>query len=534
MNNSPKQVFKGGWEELANAVHTSNKGTITIVNFSKDIFIKPDGTMLFATRDNVVEAYTMSRPYDVSTISGVIATFTITEDSDPHGIAFAPDGTSMIIAGRTTKTLYQYFFLIPWDITTTVPLVTTMSLSTLSVFVGQCEFSRDGDFVFVNDNTTIHSFPLPLTFDIVSNVTTTTFTPSGFPSLLSFSFKPEGDKMYIYDEGDTLLSEYNLPTINDITTAVLTGKSINLQTALNVLSPTLFTFFRSNGNELFVLDENLSDIYKMHSQERWDIPNLSYFSNIEPIPVAFADVKAVNWKPDGTKYYIADKTGNVSNIIEFTTLHPHNQTGAVQTAIFEITDENRITGMWWRPDGTRVYTIGLSDRVRQINVPIPWDVSSMVNPTISVAPGGLGLPNGIFFKTVNGVETRMYISGNANPDFVKQFDLTTPGNIQGGLTLSGTLDVDLTATNPMDLVFKLDGKQLYVITPVMDIVVRFVLSIPWDVTSTTLPADSLDISAEEIGGSGLFIRQHDGKKLYIVGVGADSVISYDMSINLVP
>lgn len=529
MRNSAKQVFKGGWEELANAIHTDNVGSFPTSAFQKSYFIKPDGTLIFVIKDTIVEVHAMSIPYDVSTIGAVVATFPITVDSSPSGIAFTPDGSSMIVSGQTNKILYQFTLPTPWDVTSIVAAPTTMSLSVMGTFIRECMFSRDGDFVFVNDSVEIFSFPLPTPFDITSNVSNTKFTPPAFPDFLSFFFKPEGDKLYIYDSNTGDLTEYDLPTINDITTATPTGKTItDLHDLIGIASSSLFLFFRSNGMELFALDESLNDIYKLHLDESWDITTASYFSNINAIPTA--DPRTISWKPDGSKYFIGDH--NADTIAEFTTLHPWNQTGATQTASFPIAAiQNRITGMWWNLDGTHCYIIGLqSDRVNRLNVSTPWDVSTMSNPGISIVPTNLQFPTGI---CLNKDESKVYISNNSSPDTINEYELITPGDITT-ISFIDSLDVSTipTAVQPQDLILKSDEKMIYVASITQDRISRF----SWDsgTISNAVFEDFLDISAEETIVMGLFIRQHDGKKLYIVGSDSLNVISYDMSINLVP
>jgi len=521
MRNSPKEVFRGGWEELANAIHTPNISSVlpNVIDFK----MRPDGSQIIVLEPTQLGVYDLAIPYDISSHGAINSTINFV---NALGFDVKNDGSVIYFVNAISTS--QFNLNTPWD-PSSINFPSFESIVINIPNISAITFSRDGDFFFVVDTVSgITRFPLPIPFDITSNVSNALLY--NFANKSDVKFKPEGDKMFVVDFDTHHIEEFVLNTLWDPSDRTFVS-NIEID---ETTTPTSLDV-RSNGKEYFVLDTSGPNIRKYNGDQSWVGDTVSYFSNTEPGPGGFTSIRAINWKPDGTKYYLADRTGNVSNIIEFTTLHPHNQTGAVQTGIFNLTTENRITGMWWRPDGTRLYTIGLSDRIRQIDVSIPWEVSlaSMsISPNIG-NPGGLGLPNGIFFKFENGQETRMYISGASSPDFVKQFDLTTPGDITG-LILVGTLDVELTASNPQDLVMKLDGKQLYLISLGMDIVARFVLSIPWDVTSTLLPVDSVNIAPLEINGTGMFIRQHDGKKLYIVGTTNLSVISYDMSINLVP
>ncbi len=515
MRNSPKQVFAGGWDKITSAVYTENilDGLVDIGGF----FIKPDGTMLFLELTNTIQAYDLSVPWDVFSAGPIIASFPITDDSNALGLSFSPDGTIMIVVGENTKILYSYVLPNPWDITSIIAAPTTMSLAVMLSSVYNCAFSRDGDYVFVNDIVDIHSFPLPTAYDITSNVTSTSST-LGLAVFGGFAFKPEGNRMYVVDLFNETIHEFELSTINDITTATPTGNTLSIFQIIG--GNTLI--FRPNGNEFFATSIGSGEIKKLSMTNSWDIPNASYFTNEQLIPSP--NPIAISWKPDGTKYYIADF--NDDTITEFTTIHPFNQSGATQTAQINVTTiQNRIVGMSWNPDGTMLFIIGTAqDRINRLNFSVPYDLSTFTDPAIFFLVPGLRFPTGVFFR-YDGL--KFYVSNNDVSDTIVEFDMSIAWDITTA-TFVGDLDVDAITSSTQDLFLKNDGQRLYVID-VSGIIARFNLLAPWDVSSG-VHIDSIDVSAQETACLGLFIRQDNGKKLYFLGRDMDTLVSYDMGV----
>jgi DNA-binding beta-propeller fold protein YncE len=67
--------------------------------------------------DNVLE-YSLSTAWDVSTASYSQAFYVGTQESQPRGIVFKPDGTKMYIAGANGDEVNEYDLSTAWDIST--------------------------------------------------------------------------------------------------------------------------------------------------------------------------------------------------------------------------------------------------------------------------------------------------------------------------------------------------------------------------------------------------------------------------------
>ena len=78
-----------------------------------------------------VNEFALSIPYCLST-AGFIDSFNVSAQEDkPHGIAFSPDGTKMLIAGNTGNDVSEYTLSTAWDV------------STATFVSGECDLAAD-------------------------------------------------------------------------------------------------------------------------------------------------------------------------------------------------------------------------------------------------------------------------------------------------------------------------------------------------------------------------------------------------------
>lgn len=180
------------------------------------VFFKPDGTMMYivgSTNDKVY-FYTLTIPWVVS--SAVLysnTTSVASQQTVPSSIFFKPDGTKMYVAGYTPYGVHQYSLSSPWlsGVSYDTKFLDT---SAQSAAQGLC-FSSDGSRVFVTNFTTgvVYQYNLTTPWDVstgsYSGISYSVATPATGPS--GVTFKPEGDKMYIF--GRTNYKFYQFSTV---------------------------------------------------------------------------------------------------------------------------------------------------------------------------------------------------------------------------------------------------------------------------------------------------------------------------------
>jgi DNA-binding beta-propeller fold protein YncE len=186
-------------------------------------------------------------------------------------------------------------------------------------------------------------------------------------------------------------------------------------------------------------------------------------------------------------------------------------------------EEGAPTGVFFKPDGTKMYIIGYAgDEVNEYNLSTPWDISSETHVQARSVAAEESTPTGIFFKSDG---TKMYIVGYNDVE-VNEYTLSTPWDVSSETHVQAR-DVSAEELYPMDIFFKSDGSTMFLVGTNGDDVNEYSLSTPWDISSET-HVGSRSVAAEETFPSGVFFSP-DGSKMYIVGNGGDEVNEYTLS-----
>lgn len=157
--------------------------------------------------------------------------------------------------------------------------------------------------------------------------------------------------------------------------------------------------------------------------------------------------------------------------------------------------EGGVTGITFKPDGTKYYTVGIGiDRIQEYNISTPWNLSTASFSANSVALStNDSQPGGIAFSS-NG--TYVYIAGQALGN-VSQYILSTPWS--AGSLISATANLvasynvapDMASTTSLrDVTFSDNGSYMYVSTGAGTKVIQYYLSQNWNVASATFLANS--------------------------------------------
>ena len=188
-----------------------------------------------------------------------------------------------------------------------------------------------------------------------------------------------------------------------------------------------------------------------------------------------------------------------------------------------ITQEGEMTGLFFKPDGLKMYIIGENnDAVFEYNLSTAWDVSTASYlQNFSVAAQDTD-PDDVFFKPDG---TKMYIAGRAG-DYVNEYDLSTAWDISTASYLQ-RFSVAAQEANPDGIFFKPDGTKMYVAGYTGDDVNEYNLSTAWNVTTASY-LQNFSVAAQDTSPRGVFFKP-DGLKMYVVGTGADAVNEYNLS-----
>ncbi len=275
----------------------------------RGIFIKPDGKRVYVTNDeddddqSVIE-YSLTTPFDISTaVKSSETLLTIQEGggsevmNNPHAITFKPDGTRMYVirsdgtAGNTVA-LEQFSLSTPWD-SSTITWTGRTDLQTgctTSIQSRGLDFKPDGTRVFIGNegNDIIAQYDLTTPWD-VTTMTNQQCSPSitgDETKMRNIQLSSDGNFLYVGGNTDDDINKYSLTTPYNIT-------SISLETSYSISAQTgemRGFIFSSNFTKLYVTGDDGSSSGDNVIYE-YDIDCAGTITCSEPS--ANADVKAI-------------------------------------------------------------------------------------------------------------------------------------------------------------------------------------------------------------------------------------------------
>ena len=241
----------------------------------RGIFIKPDGTRVYVTNDkdnddqSVIE-YSLTTPFDISTAVKISDTPLTIEESggtevmdNPHAIVFKTDGTEMYVirsdgTSGNNVSIEQFTLSTPWN-TSTLSWTARTALRagcTTSIQSRGISFKPDGTRVFVGNegNNIIAQYDLTTPWDITSmtNQQCSGSIQSDESSLRNIQLSSDGNFLYVGGNSGDDINKYSLSSPYNIT-------SITLKTSYSIVSQTgnmRGFIFSSNFTKLYVTGDD--------------------------------------------------------------------------------------------------------------------------------------------------------------------------------------------------------------------------------------------------------------------------------------
>lgn len=254
--------------------------------------------------------------------------------------------------------------------------------------------------------------------------------------------------------------------------------------------------------------------------------NLAHAWNLDRIKVKESqnigaqdtDVTEVFFKPDGTKMYTI---GNSSDrIYEYQLSIPWDITTASNIATANLKpQDNNVQGLYFRDDGYYMFTVGITtDTVYEYKLATPWAVNTAANISAKSISSQESSARAVEFSRDGD---RMYILGTLN-DRVYEYELSIPWEVATAVYSSRSLDVSGQDNIPTALRFRPDGTELFVTGQQNNYLYRYSLTTPWNV-STAAFSGSIPLSTTQ--PTGLYIRQN-GINFYVADPYEDYVQDY--------
>ena len=436
------------------------------VTIPTDLFFKTDGTKMYIlgdTSDDVYE-YDLSTAWDVSSASYSTSRGV---GSRPEGLFFKPDGTVMYVCrSETTDRVSQYNLSTAWDISSaSAGADLTLSPSGPAGLF----FKPDGTKMYIADlGDTVDEYDLSTAWDASSatfvqdlNVQAQEDSPQ------AVSFKSDGTVMYVLGLSDRVY-QYQLSTAWDISSASFTETSsryLDVSAQDDIMGEV---FFKPDGLKMYAIGRRNDSVYEYDLSTEWDISTASY---LQTFSVSSQEIgpTALFFKPDGTEMYICGTGGDDTNQYSLSTAW--DISSASYTRTFDSSSQEvSPQGIFFKPDGLKMYIVGtLSDSINEYDLSTAWDISSAsFLQSVNIGTQD-NFPTGIFFKPDG---TKMYVTGTGagtENDQVNEYDLSTAWDVSSVSFLQGFNAEGKTFLLPASAFFKPDGLKMYVIDQIGEV-----------------------------------------------------------------
>ena len=199
-------------------ITTASEGTTKNISAqataTAEVFFKSDGTKMFVLGfdNNKVFEYDLSTAWDSSSASYNSVSFDFSsQETSARGLCFDPTGTKMYLSGQVTDSVNQYGLSSAWDVSS-ASFTQSFSVTSQDTNPSGIFFTPDGTRMIIsgNDNDNIYQYSLTSGFDIsTASYDSVSFSVSGqMTGCQGLFFKSDGTKMYVIGFNNRLLRQY--------------------------------------------------------------------------------------------------------------------------------------------------------------------------------------------------------------------------------------------------------------------------------------------------------------------------------------
>lgn len=210
--------------------------------------------------------------------------------------------------------------------------------------------------------------------------------------------------------------------------------------------------FKTDGSKMYTLvDDGKVREYDLSSN--WSIKTASHLQSLDVTPEE-SKPRGFHFKPDGAKMYVVGEDG--MDVTEYDLSVAWDISSAVPLQTFSVaTDDNKPYAITFKPDGTRMYIIGVAhETIYEYNIGVAWDISSA---SLIVKFSDFNGLTGLTFKPDG---TRMYLSNVMIEPDVVEYSLSRTWDVESAVYVQTY--PHLTSSGAADIKFNNDGSILYI------------------------------------------------------------------------
>tara|TARA_B100001939_G_scaffold209331_1_gene180001 strand:+ start:1036 stop:3543 length:2508 start_codon:yes stop_codon:yes gene_type:complete len=522
-------------------------GSLSSLNYDpENLNAKPDGTKVFVAdgSDKSVYEYDLTTAWDASTLSynSVLNASTYITSSSFSSCSFKSDGTALYV-GQYNDKIHEYTLPNAW----TFANATYNQASPAGLFTRRfrsIDFFNSGLKALVIDEYYLYEYSLSTAYDISTiNTTYTQRVPlTDFSGSVNFAQWTDGAYLFLIDS-NRILKKYTFSTAYDISTLshVSQNKVVDARKAYaenhsnagGDRNPFYIyqNTWNSNGTKLYVsyfVSNTEAGIAVFNLSTAWDLSTASFDSfNVEDpsthnnrtyFSSTFATApRDISWGSSGSKFYMMGPISTLYELSASTNYDIGAYTAAWDwpTDIQAIEKDGRGYGLWFKPDGTKVYTAGnYSDQVNQYNLSTAWNINTMpYSPSSQLSTQENW--KGLFFS--NDGSTLWLL--NDYYDSVDEYSLSTNWEVNTASFVQrrteGAMSLSII---PEGLWFSSDGSKLWILSN--PTIYEVGLSTAWDISTASATGTTFSFATPPPSDNyNSFIFSEDGKTILAITYG---------------
>ena len=498
----------------------------------------PDGAKMFVVGFNGgnVTAYNLSTAFDVTSASFVDSFSVNNEDRIPQGLVFSPDGTKMFVTGSSNDRVYEYELSTAFNITiidTTPPEFSNATLNE-STSVFKITFNEIINHVAIIP-TAIHIRESNSTGGITLSTSELDTTANSD----TISFTLNSTHLDLVNVLDTPTLYIDTAAVQDISGNNFVGSIFNItiidippefsSSALNVITGVFKITFNEIINHVAIIPTAI------HIRENNTSTGGITLSTSEYTTTANSDT--ISFTLNSTHL-------DLVNVLDTPTLYI--DTAAVQDirgnnfvgSAFDVTTASFVgsflldpqmaspTGLTFSPDGTKMFVVSLRNgNVNGYTLTVPFDVTTASFVDSFSVSNEDRIPQGLVFSPDG---TKMFVVGESS-DNVNEYDLTVPFNVTTANFTDNFFSVNAEESFPTDLTFSPNGTKMFVVGENSNNVNEYDLTVPFNVTTANFTGNFFSVAVQDVFPSGLTFSP-DGTKMFVVGKSSDNVNEYDLTV----
>lgn len=238
---------------------------------------------------------------------------------------------------------------------------------------------------------------------------------------------------------------------------------------------------------------------------------------------------SIFFKPDGAKFYTLTDTGD--SVRQFSMSTPWEMSSAVNDSItFSVASQTTVPrGLFFRADGTKMFVVGVDgsniSRVFQYSLSTAWDLSTASYDSVSFSVSTQTTAGtGLFFKPDG---TKMYVSQQNGAAY--QYTLSTSWSVSTASYDGVSFALNPPSPDNYGIFFKPDGTKLYGVSNGTDSIREWTLGTAWDLSTATSEGVFFSVSSQETIPLDVAFKS-DGSKMYVIGLLTGVAYQYSTGV----